>query len=344
MIKFEDVNKVFKVKDKEIIALSDINLEVDKGDIFGVIGFSGAGKSTLLRVINNIEVPTSGQVTVDDKVIGKLSKEELRMIRKDIGMIFQHFNLLTSKSVFDNIAVPLKLNKISKKDVENKVNELLSFVGLEDKISSYPSELSGGEKQRVGIARALATNPKILLCDEATSALDPQTTQSILSLLKKINKEYNITIVLITHEMNVIREICNKVVVMEKGRILEQGSVIEVFGNPKEKTSKNFVRTVIRDRVPKGLIKFVNENSENSVIYRLKFLGENSKESAVSAINKKFDIETNILFATVTEIEDTILGNLILQIKGSKSEILKVDKYLLDRKIDVKEISIDELK
>lgn len=218
MIELRNVSKTYVRKGLSIEALKNINIKVDKGDIFGFIGFSGAGKSTLIRLVNRLEKVTSGEVLVEGEQLNTYSTSGLRKVRKKIGMIFQHFNLLESKTVFDNIAIPLVLLKRNKREIEGRVKELLAFIGLSDKANSYPSELSGGQKQRVGIARALASNPSILLCDEATSALDPQTTQSILDLLRKINKEYKITILIITHEMSVIQRICNKVAVMEKGK------------------------------------------------------------------------------------------------------------------------------
>ena len=340
MIELQNVGKIFKRKDISVEALKNVNLKVHKGDIFGVIGFSGAGKSTLIRLVNSLEEPSTGTVIVADKDLSKLSTKELRDIRKQIGMIFQHFNLLNSKTVFDNVAIPLKLNNTSKEEIEKRVNELLEFVGLGSKAKSYPDELSGGQKQRVGIARALATNPLILLCDEATSALDPQTTESILELLKKINKEYNITILIITHEMNVIRDICNKVAVIEKGEIIEEGSVLEVFGNPKEETTKSFVRTVIKDSIPKSIISSLKKEEGNNTVLKLGFVGTNTKEALISAIAKRFDVETNILFATVTEIQGTILGNLIVQLRGEEFAIELAYKYLKDRDVVVEEVAI----
>ncbi|MGG7178204.1 methionine ABC transporter ATP-binding protein [Clostridium paraputrificum] len=340
MIELQNVGKVFKRKDISVEALKNVNLKIDKGDIFGVIGFSGAGKSTLIRLVNSLEEPSSGSVIVADKDLNKLSTKELRNLRKQIGMIFQHFNLLNSKTVFDNIAIPLKLNNTPKSEIEKRVNELLEFVGLESKAKSYPDELSGGQKQRVGIARALATNPLILLCDEATSALDPQTTESILELLKKINKEYNITILIITHEMNVIKDICNKVAVIEKGEIIEEGSVLEVFGRPKEETTKSFVRTVIKDSIPKSIINSLSSEEGNNKVLKLGFVGTNTKEALISAIAKRFDVETNILFATVTEIQGTVLGNLIVQLRGEEFAIELAYKYLKDRNVVVEEVLI----
>ena len=227
-IEIKNLSKSFIDKDTKVEALRDINLTVEKGDIFGIIGMSGAGKSTLIRCINYLEKPTSGQVIIEGKELGQLNEKELRVKRQDIAMIFQHFNLLQQKNVIDNIIFPLTLQGVKKKEAREKAFELLAKVGLEDKAKSYPSQLSGGQQQRVAIARALAGNPKILLCDEATSALDPQTTASILSLLKEINEEYGITIVLITHQMSVVKAICNKVAVLEEGQLIESGRLDEV--------------------------------------------------------------------------------------------------------------------
>lgn len=340
MIELKNIQKIFNKKGVKVEALKGVNLQVDKGDIFGVIGFSGAGKSTLIRMVNYLEQPTSGEVIVDNKNLGKLATKELREVRKQIGMIFQHFNLLESKNVFENIAIPLVLNHRTKDEIESRVNELLEFVGLEDKAKAYPSELSGGQKQRIGIARALATNPLILLCDEATSALDPQTTGSILQLLKKINREYNITILMITHEMAVIREVCNKVAVMENGEIIEQGNLLEVFGNPKEQTTKNFVKTVVHDEVPQVILDEINSEDENSKVLKLKFIGENSKKAILAEACSEFNVQPNILFANVTELQGNILGNLIVELKGEKEDIENAHKYMKDRKVGVEEVLI----
>ncbi|EHI98669.1 Phosphonate-transporting ATPase [Clostridium sp. DL-VIII] len=340
MIELKNIQKIFNKKGAKVEALKGVNLQVDKGDIFGVIGFSGAGKSTLIRMVNYLEQPTSGEVIVDNKNLGKLTTKELREVRKQIGMIFQHFNLLESKNVFENVAIPLVLNHRPKDEIESRVNELLEFVGLEDKAKAYPSELSGGQKQRIGIARALATNPLILLCDEATSALDPQTTGSILQLLKKINREYNITILMITHEMAVIREVCNKVAVMENGEIIEQGNLLEVFGNPKEQTTKNFVRTVVHDEVPQVILDEINGEDENSKVLKLKFIGENSKKAILAEACSEFNVQPNILFANVTELQGNILGHLIVELKGEKEDIENANKYMKDRKVGVEEVLI----
>ena len=273
MIKVEHTNKTFSGKYGEVHALQDVSIHVEKGDIYGIIGFSGAGKSTLLRLVNGLETPDSGTVMVHDQDLGSLKKAELRKLRRKIGMVFQQFNLLDSKTVFHNIALPLILEKAPKDVIEEKVNEVLRFVELEDKKDTYVSQLSGGQKQRVGIARALTTTPDILLCDEATSALDPQTTESILKLLKKINKEMGVTILLITHQMQVVQMICNKVAVMENGKVVESGSVLDVFGKPQALVTKRFVQTVINDQIPESIVSLVKEQKEHFQVERLKFIG-----------------------------------------------------------------------
>ena len=337
MIELKNIKKVF-VRDKNRIeALKDVTLKVDEGDIFGVIGFSGAGKSTLIRIVNYLEKPTEGQVIVNGNDLSKLNNKELRDLRKRIGMIFQHFNLLESKTVYHNIAIPLILNNISKKEIDERVKELLEFVGLADRANAYPSELSGGQKQRVGIARALATNPLVLLCDEATSALDPQTTHSILQLLKKINKEYNITILMITHEMNVIREVCNKVAVIENGEIIENGRLIEIFGNPQKQTTKNFVRTVVNDRVPESILEQYR-GDEKEKLLELKFIGGKAKEAVISDASKKNNVEINILYANFTELKKDILGYITVSIKGDLKDIDLAVGYLEDKGIEVREV------
>ena len=330
MIEFRNVSKEFEAKDRKVEALKNVTLKIEKGDIYGIIGFSGAGKSTLLRVINALEKPTSGEVFVDGEDINKLPAKALRAKRKRIGMIFQQFNLLETKTVYENVALPLRLNKVPKDQIRKKVEEILEFVELSDKRDVYPSKLSGGQKQRVGIARALATEPTILLSDEATSALDPKTTTAILQLLKKINRELHITIVLITHEMNVIQSVCNHV------------AVIDVFSEPREIITKNFVKTVIPDSVPDKLIKSIQSDTRNYKILRLKFLDSDSTESVLAVINKRYDVETNILFANISEIQDTILGIIIVQVIGSPAEISKAQSYLKSQKVGYQEVGLGE--
>lgn len=328
MIQLKDVYKTFCSKAGDIHALNNVNMSIDEGDIFGVIGFSGAGKSTLIRLVNGLEKPTQGKVLVKGQDIGRLSKYDLRKIRKEIGMVFQQFNLLNSKNVYDNVATPLILNKVPKSDIKKRVLQLLEYVELSDKVYAYPDELSGGQKQRVGIARALATNPSILLCDEATSALDPKTTKSILQLLKRINEEFNITILIITHEMNVIRDICNKVAVMENALIVEQGNVIDLFSNPQNEVTKDFVKTVIDDSIPDSILKSMKVNQLNSTILKLKFVEDYNKNSILSEINKKFDVSTHILYATVSELKGSILGIIIVDLVGNESERDKAIAYM----------------
>ena len=342
MIEFENVSKVFRTKGNTVQALKNVNLKIETGDIYGIIGFSGAGKSTLVRTINALEKPTEGRVLIDGEDINKLSSSQLRKKRKSIGMIFQQFNLLETKTVYDNVALPLKLNKVPKDRIRKKVDEILKFVELEDKKDAYPAKLSGGQKQRVGIARSLATEPSILLSDEATSALDPKTTAAILKLLKKINKELHITIVLITHEMNVIQSICNHVAVMEKGEVVEKGDVIDVFSRPQKSITKNFVKTVINDSVPERLVSGIIKDERNYKILRLKFLDSDSTESVLAMANKKFDVETNILFANISEIQDRILGIIIVQIIGSPGESEKAEKYFDSQNVGHVEVDLKE--
>ena len=303
MIKVEHTNKTFSGKYGEVHALQDVSIHVEKGDIYGIIGFSGAGKSTLLRLVNGLETPDSGTVMVHDQDLGSLKKAELRKLRRKIGMVFQQFNLLDSKTVFHNIALPLILEKAPKDVIEEKVNEVLRFVELEDKKDTYVSQLSGGQKQRVGIARALTTTPDILLCDEATSALDPQTTESILKLLKKINKEMGVTILLITHQMQVVQMICNKVAVMENGKVVESGRVLDVFGKPQALVTKRFVQTVINDQIPESIVSLVKEQKEHFQVERLKFIGSSVKRPVISDICQVEGIVVNILGATVQELQ-----------------------------------------
>jgi D-methionine transport system ATP-binding protein len=338
MIEIRDVYKTYERKGISNEALKGINLKVNKGDIFGVIGYSGAGKSTLIRLVNYLEKPTQGQVLINEQDLEQLFPDELRSMKKKIGMIFQHFNLLESKTVFNNVAIPLILLKRSKQEIQERVTELLAFVGLSDKLTSYPNELSGGQKQRVGIARALASNPSILLCDEATSALDPQTTRSILQLLKKINTEYNITIMIITHEMGVIQEICNRVAVMDNGEIIEQGSVLNVFGHPKHPTTENFVRTVIHDQIPKSIESTLIEEVGQR-LFKLEFIGHTASEPIINTLIRQFDLNVNILFANMTEIQETTLGSMIIQLKGDSSSVNEAVSFLRERNVVVEEVT-----
>ncbi|WP_257350336.1 methionine ABC transporter ATP-binding protein [Pseudalkalibacillus decolorationis] len=338
MIHFDHVTKVFKSNGAPLKAVDDVELKVEKGEIFGVIGFSGAGKSTLIRLANLLERPTEGRVLLNGQNIADLSQPELRKVRGKVGMIFQHFNLLEAKSVYHNVAFPLSIAGIPKKEIQKRVKEILEFVGLADKAKQYPDQLSGGQKQRVGIARALATSPEILLCDEATSALDPETTKSILDLLRRIRDEYNITILMITHEMHVIREICDRVAVMESGRVIEQGSIFEVFSNPDHQTTKNFVRTVMQDEIPESILRMIDKHDGRSHIYRVTFIRETAGEPILSRIAKGFDVEVNVLYGQITELQGVPFGNLIVEFRGDGAEILKAIHYL-QTNVKIKEVT-----
>ena len=340
MIRFEHVSKTFQTKNGPFDALKDVSFEIEKGDIYGVIGYSGAGKSTLIRMVNALETPTSGNVWVEGKDIGTLNQKELRNLRKGIGMIFQQFNLLESKTIYDNVAIALKLNGVSKKDIEKRVTELLDFVELSDKKYSYPGQLSGGQKQRVGIARALANNPSILLCDEATSALDPKTTDSILELLKKINEMLHITIVIITHEMNVIQKICNKVAVMDYGQVVETGSVIQVFSDPRSDIARRFVGNLIRDVIPEPLVESIRRETRNSRLLRIKLENTDSTEPLLWEINRKFEVETNILYSTINVIQGIVVGIMLVLFIGTDEEIEKAEQYILESKEEYREVTL----
>lgn len=338
MIEFIETTKEFQVGASTVTALNHINLTIQKGEIFGVIGFSGAGKSTLIRTVNLLEEPTSGRVLVNGKELTTLTRRQLREEKKNIGMIFQHFNLLHSKTVFENVAMPLIISGVKKSNLEDQVKEVLAFVGLTDKADRYIDELSGGQKQRVGIARALVTKPTILLCDEATSALDPQTTKSILALLKKVNIEYGITILMITHEMEVIRDICHRVAVMENGRIIETGNVLEIFSTPREETTKNFVQSVVRDEIPSSVYEQLKSIETSKKIYNLKFIGVDVGQPIVSQVAKKFAVDVNVLFGNITELQGIPFGHLIVELVGSDKEIQKAFLFIQAKNIQIEEV------
>jgi len=303
LIELTHISKDFGKDRQQVNAVRDVSLSIDRGEIFGIIGFSGAGKSTLVRCINLLERPTAGTVTVDGKEVTALTAHELRQTRKKIGMIFQHFNLMPSRTVEGNIAYPLRGSGLGRKETADKVRSLLELVGIGDKAEAYPGQLSGGQKQRVAIARALANDPKVLLCDEATSALDPQTTKSILSLLKRLNETLGLTIVIITHEMAVVKEICHRVAVMEHGRVVEQGDVFNVFADPKQEITKSFVHTTSNLQKIEDLVA---ENSPvvklqpGEMIVRLSYLQRNVSEPLISTASQKFGVSVNIIFADIT--------------------------------------------
>ncbi|MFC7442092.1 methionine ABC transporter ATP-binding protein [Laceyella putida] len=328
MIQLTNIHKTFKVGKREVEALKGVTIHVKKGEIFGVIGSSGAGKSTLLRIVNLLEKPISGTVIVNGKNLLQLNEKQLRISRKKIGIIFRHFNLLSSYNVFDNVAEILRMTHVPKQEIKKKVEGLLRLVGLADKAGEYPSQLSGGQKQRVGIARALAMEPEILLCDEATSALDPQTTESILELLLNINEKLGLTILLITHEMEVIKKICDRVAVMEKGEVIEQGSVLDIFSTPKHPTTKNFIRTVFDDAIPKDMIEKIAVSSPCSKILRVSFRGDAALDPVISTLATRYRVTSNVLFGSINYIKGTPLGILFLQISGEREGVAQAITYL----------------
>ncbi|MBE6182872.1 methionine ABC transporter ATP-binding protein [Heyndrickxia ginsengihumi] len=336
MISLEHVSKTFQQGKKKVEALKDVSIEIQKGEIFGVIGFSGAGKSTLIRCVNLLERPSSGRVLIDGVDILNLKKKELQTVRRKIGMVFQHYNLLKTATVYKNIAIPLRLEGVPAPEIDRRVKKYLKIVGLEDKAKSYPSELSGGQRQRVAIARALAHEPEVLLSDEATSALDPTTTEQILDLLLKINKELGITIFLITHELDVIQKICDRVAVMEAGAIVEQGRVVDVFSKPQHPRTRSFVRNKAVFQVPEHIRE---ELEKTGRLVALTFLGESSKDPFLAAITRKFDILPSILAGGIDDLKDQSIGNLLVHLKGDPNETLKAIAYLQAENIIVEEVN-----
>ena len=332
MITLENLTKVYTTDTGKVSALKGINLHINRGEIYGIIGLSGAGKSTLIRCINMLEVPTTGKVIVGDKDLTKLTTGELREERRHIGMIFQHFNLLSSATVYDNVAFPLRLQNSSDSDIKTRVTELLGLVGLADKASQYPSQLSGGQKQRVGIARALADAPKVLLCDEATSALDPQTTKSILELIRSINQKLQLTVVIITHEMQVIKDICDRVAVIDGGVIAEEGSVTEIFTNPQQPITREFISVLLSNDLPAAFRgnPIESEPSEDSyLLLRLTFIGERADEPVIAGMIRAFpSLEVSLLFGSLDHIKVTPFGRMVIGLRGKESEIDAAMKYL----------------
>lgn len=335
MISLKDVSVTFTQPNKETIqAVKNVSLEVDKGDVYGIVGYSGAGKSTLVRVINLLQRPTSGSVIVNQTELTALPAKELREKRKTIGMIFQHFNLMDSRNVFDNVDFSLKYAGISKQERRQKVTELLSLVGLEEKARSFPSQLSGGQKQRVAIARALANDPEILLCDEATSALDPKTTLQILALLKKLNRKLGLTIVIITHEMQVVKEICNKVAVMENGEIIEQGKSVQIFSQPAKPLTKDFIRTATHiDQALETILGSAKFSSlaANEWLVELSYVGDQTNEPLIAQLFSRYQVTTNILYGNVEILQDVPIGSLIVSLSGEYGQRKRALDFLADQ-------------
>jgi D-methionine transport system ATP-binding protein len=341
LILLKDISKRFQVNGKTVEAVSDVNLSLEEGKIHGIIGFSGAGKSTLVRCINLLERPTKGKIVLGDTEITSLSEKKLREERKKIGMIFQQFNLFTSRTVFQNIAYPLNHTGLNRKEIRYKVDSLLKLVGLQDKANVYPSQLSGGQKQRVAIARSLANDPKILLSDESTSALDPQTTKSILKLLKQLNEKLGITIIVITHEMDVVKEICDNVVVMEDGKVVEQGDIFNIFSNPVKQITKEFVDStsnlskiyeLIRDKVS------ITELKKGECILKFTYLKRYASEALVSYISRNYNLDVNIIFGNIELIKEIPIGGLVSIVSGKKENITDAINYLREKNVGVEVI------
>ncbi|WP_157150642.1 methionine ABC transporter ATP-binding protein [Brachyspira sp. SAP_772] len=344
MIVIENVSKIFTTaNNKQLNAVNNVSIKIDDGEIYGIIGFSGAGKSTLVRCINLLERPTSGKVYIDNIDMMSLSQKELRERRKKIGMIFQQFNLFGSRNVFKNVAYPLRYRGLSKKEVEDKVMYLLELVDIKEKAYAYPSQLSGGQKQRVAIARALANEPNILLCDEATSALDPQTTGSILKLLKKLNEKLKITIVVITHEMNVVKELCHRVAVMNAGNLIEEGNIFDVFSAPKNKITQDFIDTTSNLSKIYNLVEEKNDITalkENECILRLRYKKGGVVEAFISHISRAFNVDANIIFGNVEFIDESLLGGLVVIMHEREvGGINKAIDFLKEKNVDVEVIS-----
>ena len=341
MIELRHISKDFGTGEHAVHAVQDVSLTVETGEIFGIIGFSGAGKSTLVRCINLLERPTSGEVLLDGQELTALPPKQLRQARKKIGMIFQHFNLMPSRTVAGNVAYPLRGSGLSREQIAAKVQSLLELVGIGDKADVFPSQLSGGQKQRVAIARALANDPSVLLCDEATSALDPQTTKAILHLLRDLNAKLGLTIVLITHEMAVVREICHRVAVMEHGRVAEQGEVFNVFVDPRQDITRSFIRTTSNLQKVEELIAAdspVTRLKPGELIIRLSYVQRNAAEPLISVVTKLFDVSLNIIFADINIVQDAPIGGTVAIISGERSHITKAIEYFIDKNVGVEVI------
>ncbi len=335
MIVIKDLYKEFVAHDQTVSAVNNVSINVDKGDIFGIIGLSGAGKSTLVRCINRLEEPTGGHIYIDGEEITGASEKDLREMRKKTGMIFQHFHLLNMRTVEENIAFPLEISNIPNK--KQRITDLLRLVELEDKRHSYPSQLSGGQKQRVGIARALANNPSVLLCDEATSALDPKTTQSILELLKKINIELGVTMIMITHQMEVIKQICNKVAVMDNGFVIEQGTLTDIFANSQHPITDQFVSSVSHD-----LPDFLLTQNPNNPLMRISYQSERVGKPLLSKAIRKFDVDANILLGGIDNLGTSIVGNLIVEFSGDPEKIKGAINYLEENNVICERVERNE--
>lgn len=336
MIQIKDLNKTFHSGEKEVHALKNVNLTIEDGEIYGIIGYSGSGKSTLIRCINRLEEPDSGEVLVGDVDITKLSEKELRQRRKKIGIIFQHFNLLKNDTVYKNVARPLIYAGVDKAEVKKRVDKLLDIVGLSDKKKSFPSQLSGGQKQRVAIARALAEEPDILLCDEATSALDPDTTKQIIALLKKLNRELKLTMIVVTHQMEVIRDLCTKVAVLSKGEVVDAGKTLDVFARSENPVTIQFANGLFQTEEINNVIQ--HEKVQKLIegggkVYRLLFLGESTGDALISDVSRRFNVNSNIIFGNIVFFQDEPVGNLYVVIQGIDRDINAAVEYIEGKKV-----------
>ncbi|AWF96449.1 methionine ABC transporter ATP-binding protein [Weissella cibaria] len=343
VISLTDINVTFKQKNREIVAVQNESITIEKGDIYGIVGYSGAGKSTLVRTINLLQRPTSGSVLVNGTEMTALKPAQLRDERKKIGMIFQHFNLMSELTVFGNVAQPLKHAKMSKADKAKKVNDLLDLVGLADRAGNYPAQLSGGQKQRVAIARALANDPEILISDEATSALDPKTTNQILALLKKLNQELGLTIVLITHEMQAVKEAANKVAVMENGVIIERGSLLEIFTNPQKQLTKDFINTATnRDEALEKVTELLEEQplADDEELLQINYVGADTAQPLLSTIYADYGVTTNLLYSNMEILTKTPVGLAIAIFKGTGSQRATAKASFADHGVQIQELHV----
>lgn len=337
MITLENVSKTFYAKKGQVDAVKDVNLHIKKGEIHGVIGYSGAGKSTLIRCVNLLERPTSGKVYIGEDELTSLSTEALQEKRKRIGMIFQGFNLLKTATVYENIAIPLRLIGVKKSEIKKRVEQYIDIVGLSDRKHAYPAQLSGGQKQRVAIARALAQEPEILLSDEATSALDPETTESILDLLLKINEQFGITILLITHEMGVIQRVCDSVSVMEDGEVVEQAEATDLFIQPQHETTKKFLHTLDERQIDEA---FLQELPDEGTILNLTFTGGAARQPIIAQLSKKFDVQPNIIHAEIIRLKNGTVGSLVIHLHADDEATARAVKFLRGEDVGVTELDV----
>ncbi|GEK27930.1 methionine ABC transporter ATP-binding protein [Furfurilactobacillus siliginis] len=346
IIELKDIDVTFKEADRTVKAVKDVNLQVNKGDIYGIVGYSGAGKSTLVRVINQLQRQSKGTVTVSGQNLGNLSGKNLRQARTKIGMIFQHFNLMNERTIGDNVLFPLLLgSKLTRKEKQAKVDELLDLVGLADKKNDYPAQLSGGQKQRVAIARALANDPEILISDEATSALDPKTTGAILELLKHLNETLGLTVVLITHEMQAVKAICNKVAVMQSGEIIERGDLLTIFSNPTEQLTKEFIET--SSQIDSALANVVEQATVQNLgageqLVVLSYAGDSTEAPLIAQLYEKFHVTPNILFGNVEILQNTPVGTLGLVLSGVGDAVETALAYVAQQGVHVRRINVAE--